>query len=60
MTLDLIKRLNNFEQLQSVNTRRVELIDFDLRKPNRVLAQAMEEFTFVSQELKNCEQKQLR
>ncbi|XP_059470336.1 serine/threonine-protein kinase SMG1 isoform X2 [Neocloeon triangulifer] len=49
MTLETVKRLSNFEQLKY---ERAEKIDFDLRKPNKVLAQILEEFTTLSLELK--------
>jgi hypothetical protein len=54
MTLDTVKRLSNFEQLGHVEIgpTRAEKIDFDLHKPNKVLAQTIEEFTSISLELK--------
>lgn len=54
MTLETIKRLSNFEQLGyvEIGSKRAEKIEFDLHKPNKVLAQTIEEFTSISLELK--------
>jgi hypothetical protein len=54
MTLETIKRLSNFEQLGyvEIGPKRAEQIEFDLHKPNKVLAQTIEEFTSISLELK--------
>lgn len=54
MTLETIKRLCNFEQLGyvEIGPKRAEQIEFDLHKPNKVLAQTIEEFTSISLELK--------
>ncbi|CAB3374703.1 Hypothetical predicted protein [Cloeon dipterum] len=52
MTLETIKRLSDFRQLEE---DRVEKIDFDLRKPNLVVTQVLEEYTNVLIDLQTPE-----